>query len=174
MRQLLFVLVCLAAISSVWAQEQKPAAATAPDSGKSPTAKELRAAPEAITIGDRKLVLQADLWRDFMPISPPDGKPLIAVLKLKTTDAARFPEGVAVESVWIVNGEEVWSAAAKEVRKPNDDVSEGPGPSTMEICVRNGPKWGPGIKVDVVIGVKDAQGQLHLLKAPGQDIGRTD
>jgi hypothetical protein len=44
----------------------------------------------------------------------------------------------------------------------------------MEIVVRGGPKWGPGIKVDVVVELKDAKNQSHLLRASKQDIHRTE
>ncbi|HBA88397.1 MAG TPA: hypothetical protein DCZ75_10550 [Geobacter sp.] len=127
----------------------------------------LRAAPEVITVADCRLILKAELWRDFMPISPPDGKPLIASLVLQTIGKACLPPGVQVEAVWVVNDKAVWSPSPMEVHKGDDSTQ-------MEIVVRNGPKWGPGIKVDVVVRVRDAQGQAYLLKAPRQEIQRTD
>jgi hypothetical protein len=129
---------------------------------------DLLAAPLQLSIGERTLVLETYLWRDFMPISPPDGKPLIASLKLKTTNKTALPEGTEVETVWVVNGKKQWSPAKKEVRAGNDRSS------MMTIVVRNGPKWGPGIKVDVVVRVKDAKGHSYLLRAAKQNINRTD
>ena len=35
--------------------------------------------PDTIYIEGRQVYLSTYMWRDFMPISPPDGKPLIAI-----------------------------------------------------------------------------------------------
>ena len=40
---------------------------------------ELLDAPEQLDIDNYSFALEAGLWRDFMPVSPPDGHPLIAV-----------------------------------------------------------------------------------------------
>jgi hypothetical protein len=39
---------------------------------------------------------------------------------------------------------------------------------------RDGPKWGPGIEVDVVIRLRDAAGRHVLLQAREQLVHRTD
>jgi hypothetical protein len=133
-----------------------------------PTVKALTDAPETITIEGRQLVIETYLGRDFQPISPPDGKLLIASLKLKTTDNTNLPAGVEVVNVWVINGELIWLPTAKEIRRGDNQSS------TMQIIVRDGPKWGPGIKVDVVVELKDAKGRSYLLRDPKQDIGLTE
>lgn len=132
-----------------------------------PPMESLKTAPEAITVADRCLLLKTELWRDFMPISPPDGKPLIGSLILQAMEHASLPPGIRVEAVWVINDGTVWSPSPLEVHRGNDSTQ-------MEIVVRNGPKWEPGVKVDVVVRVRDAQGQTYLLKAPRQEIRRTD
>ena len=44
----------------------------------------------------------------------------------------------------------------------------------MEKVARNGPKWATGIQVDVVVGLLDGEGNLHLVRRYGQPIVRTD
>ena len=131
-----------------------------------PTVKELVAAPEKITIEGRSLLIETELWRDFMPSSPPDGRPLIAAIKLKTIDNTNLPKGIEVVSVWIVNDDKLWSPTKKEALKGDSN-------SSMTISVRDGPKWGPGIDVDVIVELKDSQNQSHLLRASKQPIGKT-
>ena len=46
-----------------------------------------------------------------MPISPPDGKPMIAVLKVATSDKKPFPSGVRIDRAWVLFGEQMWEAA---------------------------------------------------------------
>ena len=133
-----------------------------------PSLKDLSAAPETIQIGGRSLLLKPHLWRDFMPVSPPDGKPLIALITLKTADNANLPKDINVGSVWLVNGDKLWSPTKKEVRRKNGDSS------TMEIVVRDGPKWEPGINVDVIVELLDGQHQSHLIRVANQSIHRTD
>ena len=134
---------------------------------ETPPMKLLQAAPDVITVADRNLILKTQLWRNFMPISPPDGKPLIGSIVLQTMEKVSLPPGVQVEAVWVVNDKTLWSPSPLEVNKGDDSTQ-------IEIVVRNGPKWGPGIKVDVVVRVRDAQGHAFLLKAPRQEIQRVD
>ena len=56
---------------------------------------ELEGAPARVQIAGSELKLETYLWRDFMPmlVAPPDGTPLIAVLRIVTTDATRYPRG---------------------------------------------------------------------------------
>lgn len=113
------------------------------------------------------MTLQTSLWRDFMPISPPDGKPLGVVLQVTTEDTVEVPAAVRADLVWVLNGGENWSAVPREER-PRSETSP-----VYELVARDGPKWGPGITVDVVIRLRDADGRTFLLRAPKQDIRGT-
>ena len=127
----------------------------------------LRAVSERVEIDGREYTLAANLWRDFMPMAPPDGESLIAALKVSPADA--MPSGdLAIDHVWVLNGEKQWSVA---VAKPSGG---GQLPATqLEQSVRNGPKWGPGITVDVVVRLKQGK-QTWLVRAAGVPIKRTD
>jgi len=123
-------------------------------------------APPLVTVDGVSFRLDTFLWRDFMPISPPDGKPLVAVLRILTTDGSSIPASVAADSVWVYNGSEVWATAVVEEQPRNN--------SYFEVVAREGPKWGPGIEVDVVVRLRDGAGHRFLLQARRQLISRTD
>jgi hypothetical protein len=127
----------------------------------------LQAAADTVVAGGRRLTLSAFLWRDFMPISPPDGKPLVAVMTISATDTARLPASISCDAVWIIYKQEIWKRWLH---------SETPGnvkPNQISRTARDGPKWGPNVFVDVIVRVGDPSGQT-LLRAPHQWIGRTD
>jgi hypothetical protein len=137
---------------------------TGPEPLPTPT---LRAAPTVVTIAGKPLVLETFLWRDFMPISPPDGRPLIAVLRVKAADGTTVPSSVRADAVWVVFGSEVWAARTAEERSRDETAP------FYEAIARNGPKWGPGVTVDVVVRLRDNAGQSVLLRAPDQFVHRT-
>jgi hypothetical protein len=105
--------------------------------------------------------MSANAWRDFQPVAPPNGQPLVVVVKVSPSDMMPLPIDIAIDRVWVLNDKEQWSAAPA------------PGATGLETAVRNGPKWGPGIKVDVVVRLKRGK-QTWLLRAAGVDIKRTD
>jgi hypothetical protein len=131
------------------------------------TLAQLRAAAAEATIHGRLLELRAYLWRDFMPISPPNGRPLIANVDVQSVDGGSLPDGLSVERAWFLNGALVWSASPSELRTVDDGRS-------IEVVFRNGPLWGPGIAVDVVIGLRDSSGDRYLISRREQKIERTE
>jgi len=121
----------------------------------------IASAPERVAIDGREYTLNASAWRDFQPVAPRDGQPLVVVVKLTSAEPIPTPADLAIDHVWVLNGKEQWSA------KP----ATGTAPS--ETAVRGGPKWGPGIKVDVVARLKQGT-KTWLVRAAGVDIKRTD
>jgi len=114
-----------------------------------------------VGIAGREYSLTANAWRDFQPVAPPNGQPLIVVVKVSPSDMMPAPSDLLIDQVSVLNGKEQWSA------KPE------PGTTGLEASVRSGPKWGPGIKVDVVARLKQGK-QTWLVRAAGVDIKRTD
>jgi hypothetical protein len=133
-----------------------------------PSISVLRAAPTTVTLSGETLRLVPYVYRDFQPVSPPDGRAMIALLHVQTTSGSAFPMGVRVDSAWVVFGQEVWTASVEE----GAGVQLG-GPMG-EWVIRNGPKWGPGVNVDVIVGLRTSIGSTSLLRAPDQLIQRTD
>jgi hypothetical protein len=102
-----------------------------------------------------------------MPISPPDGRPLVAVLQIRTDDASQVPSSVTADMAWVVHDGAMWSATPREDR-PRAETSP-----NYEVVARDGPKWGPDISVEVVVQLRDGSGRSYLLRAPMQMIGKT-
>ena len=128
----------------------------------------LLSAPEQIEIDGRNYILETHLWRDFMPVSPPDGKPLIASIRITATDSLQFPPSIDARLLWVIKDQqEVWETKfSEEARSPCSRYQ-------LEKVARNGPKWGPGIKVDVVVKIVDGENE-YLLRVSNQWISRTD
>lgn len=130
----------------------------------------LKSAPERIKIEGRDLTLQTYLWRDFMPISPPDGRPLAGVFYIIATDTQPFPSSVRAQRAFLIKESEVWETGfSSENRIPDPRRKH-----QLEKIVRDGPKWGPGIYVDAVVHLLDGANRSHLLRASKQLIHRTD
>jgi len=127
-----------------------------------PTSK-LSSAPTRIVADGQALTLTAFLSRDFMPISPPDGKPLGGVLRIQTDDRSPVPASVRADTSWVIYDTEVWSTTVEQRAR----VETAP---NYEVIARNGPKWGPDVTVDVVVRLRDSNGRVFLLRAPGQTI----
>ncbi|HIK27832.1 MAG: hypothetical protein N3E45_11805 [Oscillatoriaceae bacterium SKW80] len=128
----------------------------------------LLSAPETVEIKGRQYVLETYLWRDFMPISPPGGKPLIASIRVIAKDEKAFPTTLKVDHLWVVKDtQQVWetdlNGEAKQITA-----------NKLETLARNGPKWMPGTTVDVVIRLIDEDNRSYLLRASQQQIVRTD
>jgi hypothetical protein len=129
---------------------------------------QLIAARESKAIDGKTYALDAYLWRDFQPIAPPDGKPLIAVIRVIEQDSDQFSPEVDAVHLWVVNNTEVWST-------PFTDEDHPPrAPNELEKVARDGPKWGPGIDVDIVVGLRGPGDEFHLLAKRDQRILRTD
>lgn len=129
---------------------------------------ELLAAPDTVVVEGRTLTLSTSIWRDFMPISPPDGKPLIAAAYIDAVDTTRLPSSITSDAIWIAYDGQVWNSHFTNETPPQQR------PNRLEKIARNGPKWGPGVYVDVVVRVFDGRGIAVLLGASHQCIGRTD
>lgn len=138
---------------------------SAPDSNTPAiTLAQLTSAPETLDLPEQDYHLETYLWRDFMPISPPDGKPLIAIARLVGTDP--IPSDLKLVHLWVINGDRVWATRFAEEPAVSGNTIQG--------VARGGPKWGPGILVDVVVGVRIGSSELRLVRASAQPIQRTD
>jgi hypothetical protein len=140
--------------------------------------KDLRKTPTEVVLDGRALTLSAYLWRDFMPSTfpAPNGSPMMAVFKIATSDKKPPLSKVRIDRAWVLFGEQVWEIPdlRRNVERitDNKDSSEKwiscPDSSVCEFTARNGPKWGPGVFVDVVVRLIDEEGRHHLLQARKQ------
>ena len=127
----------------------------------------LQTAPEIANIGDVSYALEAYLWRDFMPVSPPDGKSMIVLVRAIELDSEEFASDIEACCLWVINGHDIWTTRFSDEGRPLRP------PNELEKVARDGPKWGPGIWVDVVVGLRDGEGNLYLVRQSNQLIDRT-
>lgn len=129
-----------------------------------PVPSDLATAPTRVTLAGASLHLDASLWRDFMPVAPPDGRPLNAVLRVRTEDGSSVPATVRADMAWVLNGRDVWQTVPRE-EQPRSTTSP-----AYELVAREGPKWGPGVSVDVVVRMRESGGRDVLLRASSRPI----
>ena len=127
-------------------------------------------AVDTLIIGLNSFVLDAYLWRDFMPASPIDGQPMISINWLITTDLVDIPNNISMVKQYVFYGDSIWIANYE---------NEAPAPSLpkykIEGISRNGPKWGPNIYVDVISQIYDSQtNKNYYIERKGVYVIRTD
>jgi hypothetical protein len=125
-------------------------------------------ADSIIVIDSHSYFLDVALWRDFMPISPPNGKPLISINWLICSDSAAIPSNIKLLRQYVINRDSIWIAEYLNNTR-NTPVYE------IEKISNNGPQWGPFIYVDVIAKIRDTNGNHdYYLKRSDVVIGRTD
>ena len=127
----------------------------------------LSSATKEIIISSYNFTLSASLWRDFQPISPPDGKPLILLVDIIESNSKTIPSSIKVDSFWVINGDQIWSGILPTEEHPTTPLH------TRRIIIRDGPKWETGIYVDLVIRLLDREKNTHWLKQENLLIERT-
>lgn len=128
-------------------------------------ATELQLSPESVKLDDHNLVLTPYLWRDFMPISEEDGNKMVCSNKLTESNGMTIPNTIVLKKQYLIKDNDIWTANYNEVRRTTAFIVEG--------IVRNGPKWGPNIRVDVVCEF-EVNGKTYRILAESQLINRTD
>ena len=131
--------------------------------GPSLPLKMLEAAPETLTIASRDYTLETGLYRDFFPVCPRDGRPLMVSAYVIADGEEAFPAALDADHVWVINGEEVWE-------KDLSDPEVGGPVNRLVRTAKNGPLWKPHLYVDVVVRLVDTKGNTYLLRAADQEI----
>jgi len=123
--------------------------------------------PDQLKINGNKIKAEVYLWRDFQPISPPEGKPLRVVVKIRDEEGKPLSPGLKLKRIKILYQDESWEAALKERPRPSEEVSEITG------TAGGGPKWPPDSTVDVIVTLENGEGKIYQLKVTQQRIEKT-
>jgi len=132
-----------------------------------PTLEELLSAPEQILLEEYNLRLDTLLWRDFAPMSDPEGSSLFAVTWIVETDSLTLPEWVKASMLWVVYNGEVWNPEI--LTTPHTSAP----PFKVQQYASGGPRWPIGVLVDAIVEI-DRGKNCYLLRAHNQPIKRTD
>ncbi|HKK09418.1 MAG TPA: hypothetical protein VJ939_01215 [Bacteroidales bacterium] len=93
--------------------------------------------------------LEAFAWRDFMPISPPDGKALISINRLINNNSNPIADELNMVQQYVIYDHSVW-VTGYEKGSGNSSINW-----QREKVSGNGPKWGPNVYVDVISVVRN-------------------
>jgi hypothetical protein len=129
---------------------------------------EVRNAPLEVAVQGAPIRVGAELWRDFMPVSPPEGRPLAGVVWIWAADRASAGPVPKADRCWVIHGDSAWTTAP--VQEPPPAVSDS---FLARYTVRDGPLWEPGTRADVVLRLRGERGPI-LIRAADQEIMRTD
>ena len=124
----------------------------------------LRINPVAVQIGNDSIFLTTYLWRDFMPTTGKDGSGLYCTNQLTYKDSLSIPTGLKFKTQYVINGDQVWA-------NQNVDIDDGES-NLIRAGINGGPKWGPGIFVDVVCEF-EIDNQTYRIIAKQQKINAT-
>jgi len=150
-RLLIFVLACSAIIAPSW---------SSPPQSVSVSPSTLRRVPASVAISSGVLQLQAEAWRDFMPVcmmgtarqcAPDGGRPMMVVFNLIFRSGTRPRTPLHAQKVWVVQGKSVWETT--NIEQPGDALDD------VRMTVRGGPNWTPRSLIDVIVRFVDDQGR---------------
>lgn len=122
---------------------------------------------DTLNIESGSYLLGAYLWRDFQPISPPNGKPMYSINRLINIDSTEIPNNIDMIKQYVINKDSIWIADYYYEREAPVYIIE-------KVSV-GGPKWGPKIYVDIISQIHDSlSNKDYYLKIKNVYVGRTD
>ena len=127
---------------------------------------ELIKSPTTIQIDSTNFNLSVYLWRDYMPISPPEGKPMTASIDIIAISTTIFPTGIDADKMWLFDSTETWEADLT-TQTPTEDY-------ILSKRASGGPLWETGILVDAVVRLVKDDSIYYYLKQEQILINRTD
>jgi hypothetical protein len=122
-------------------------------------------APTVLSVNDREYILDAFIWRDFMPSTDPGLQLLMAAIDLVDQDSTDMADNVALEFLWLVKGDTTWATTFTDEGRLNLGYK-------LHEMARNGPEWEIGAQVDVVVKVL-IENKEYRLQLAGQTIQAT-
>ena len=140
------------------------------DSGVGPGIPEtvINAAPAMATVAQVDYIAKVYPYRDFMPGRGQAERGLIAIAQICRGDLLAIPRDLHLKHLWVFQGRECWSAKLGE-----EQEDFGSGVCRVAIA-REGPKWEPGSKVDVVIGFVIGDSGMYIVRTATTEIERAD
>ena len=123
---------------------------------------------ETVTIDGLHFNFEVFLWRDFMPVSPPNGTNLFAAVTVISSNAQLFPiQIIKTFRMRVTYQTEIWNTIL-EIR----DVGH-PEPNMVKLRAAGGPKWGPNVYVTVIVELVDQQSKSYKMTLTDQLIEAT-
>ena len=110
-------------------------------------------AVDTLTIGSNSFVLSAELYRDFMPSCPQNGKLMASYNWLVDIDSVKIPDNINMVKQYVILRDSIcWIANYQGQSVQNCWLDY-----KMQAVSFSGPKWGPKISVEVISQICDLQ-----------------
>jgi len=124
---------------------------------------------DTLEIDNQTLVLEAYLWRDFMPgPSNENGSSLNAINRLVSIDSTSMPGSIDLIRQYVIHNDSIWLSDYEEETRSSPDYK-------IEKISRNGPKWDPQIQVDVISKIYNSDSKKdYYLRLKDVYIERTE
>jgi hypothetical protein len=141
---------------------------------------DLRNSPTEVMLDGRSVSLTTYVWRNLMPGSwSIEGSPLMGTFQITTADKQPLPSGIRVDRAWFVFGDQSWEVTNFRDHRPGQEREKDgwincPQLPACEVTARGGPRWGPGVIIDVVVRFTDRDGKSYFLQAPHQPVRATN
>ena len=124
-------------------------------------------AVDTLSIDSGQFILEAELWRDFMPICPVDGRLMISINWLVNLDSVQVPSNLDMTKQYVILNDSIWISDYTDETRMTYDYK-------LERISRDGPKWGPNVEVDVISKITDSTiDTIYFIKAENVVIGMT-
>ena len=125
-------------------------------------------AKETLLIGNIPFVLEAYIWRDYMPVIPPEGRGIVSINWLVSPNSIPMPNHINMVKQYVIYEDKVWDA---DYESESDRTYF----NKIERISRNGPQWETGISVTVVSQIYDSETKTnYYIKCNDVTIHRTD
>ena len=118
---------------------------------------------DTISIGNRTLMANGQLWWNLMPPIPPSGLPFTSRFYVFTTDSSSLPQNISADYIWIIYQNQIWRYNAIEYENNK--------PYLLTLSIDTSLENSSIQTVDVVIRLVDRNSKSYYLKIFNQHIG---
>jgi hypothetical protein len=108
-------------------------------------------AQDTVIINENRFVLDVSLIREFSPICPPNGQPMMSNVILREIDSVAIPKNIDLVKQYVILKDSIWFSNLSKVNKFNEKVEY-----QLWKHSNMGPKWGPNILADVIVAICDS------------------
>lgn len=119
---------------------------TAPEDGirtEAKLVKALQSTPQSIVVDNKTLLLNTELWRDFMPMVGKEERSLRAAVSISAQDGQTLPNDLTFNRMVVLKGDSVWVQTIANSER-SDTIR-------LKANTTGGPEWAPESEVDVVV-----------------------
>lgn len=106
-------------------------------------AKALQNTPQSVLIDGKTLVLNSELWRDFMPSVGKEERSLRGAVSISTQDGESLPTDLTYSRMIVLKSDSIWVQTIANSER-SDQVR-------LKANTTGGPEWAPKSEVDVVV-----------------------